>query len=200
MPQYVLTCLLCPDTQTGRAIPIPEGKSQLVAYQEHLMERHLVCPQEVGQALLARATRVDSSTQACIRYKWTLPDRRAWLRAEQLRGLIVAGRVAGHLADEFAAQVDLSMDILAKLDARVVIGGSIPAALLRSLAEGAQVDLALVEAYLDAPPADGMFCCGPGPQRPLEKEPFWKSVSDSPWLTATQKERWLVQVDAEEKR
>lgn len=200
MPQYVLTCLLCPDKQTGRAIPIPEGKSQLVAYQEHLMERHLECPQEVGQALLARATRVDSSTQACIQYEWRLPDGRTWLRAEQLRGLIVAGRVAGHLADEFAVQVDLSMDILAKLDARVVIGGSIPAALLLSLAEGAQVDLALVEAYLDAPPADGVFRCGPGPQRPLGKEPFWKSVSDSPWLTATHKERWLAQVDAEEKR
>ena len=192
MSQYVLQCLLCP---AGRVIDVPEGKTDLVAHQEHLMSEH-----EVSREDLSKSPRARNQTETAEVYVWSLPDGRPSLRAERLLGLVKAGFVAGYKPADLASALDLSFDVLAKLDARAITGESIPSHLLRELAQLTGVSLALVEAYLDAPPADGPFRCGPGPQQPLGKEPFWKSITQSPLLSAQQRAQWLALVDAEGKR
>jgi hypothetical protein len=192
MSRYVLQCLLC---AAGQTIEVPDGKSDLVAHQEHLMLTH-----EVSQDELSKARRVMNQTGNSDVYVWTLPDGRPWLRAERLLGLVKAGFVAGYTPQDLAPALNISFDVLAKLDARAITGESIPSHLLREMAQLTQVSLALVEAYLDAPPADSLFRCGPGSQQPLGKEPFWKSISQSPLLSAQQRAKWLALVDAEGKR
>lgn len=194
MPRYVLTCLLCSHEEDGRAVLVPEGKSQLVAYQEHAMDTH-----DLSQEAITEALRATPPSEISMIYVWTLRDGRPWLRAEQLSGLIRAARIAGHMADEFASFLNIGLDVLGKLDARVIVGASIPSTLLRAIAQAATADLALVEAYLDAPPVDGLFRCGPGPQRPLGKEPFSAAIRSSAWLTDEQRNAWLQAVREEGK-
>lgn len=186
----VLTCLLCPEAQAPLA-----PSSNLLAYQEHLLNQHGVSRDD-----LAQAQRWHAEGGVVIVYEWGLPDGRPWLRAETLTGLVQAGMATGYPPEQLAEALNISRDILAKLEARALLGESLPSSLVRSIAEVTKVALPLVEAYLEAPPAASPFRCGPGSQQPLGKEPFWKSVSQSPRMSAAQKAAWLAVVEAEGKR
>lgn len=192
MSRYVLRCLLC---QSEQPVLVPPDASDLAAYQEHAMQAH-----GLSQEALAAARRAYCPTGISVVYVWTLTDGRPWLRAEQLLGLFKAGLAAGYPPQALAPALELSLDILAKLDARAIVGASIPVRLLNQLAAVLNVSQELVEAYLDAPPADSPFRCGPCPQQPLGKELFWQSISQSPFLTNEQEAEWLARIDLEGKR
>jgi hypothetical protein len=192
MSRYMLTCLLCPP---GQMAQIPAGTGDLVAYQEHAMQEH-----GVSQEAMTQAMRATLPVEAALVYVWMLPDRQPWLRAERLLGLVRAGLAAGYTPQALATALDMSWDVLAKLEAGVIAGESIPASQIAKMAELLKVAPALVEAYLDAPPEDSPFRCGP------ERQPLWtqkqslrQAVLDSPALTGAQRDRWLARLNAEGK-
>jgi hypothetical protein len=172
---FHLTCLLCP------AAAQPQLPQTLLAFQAHLLDDH-----QVSQDDLAEATCTAPSSVLAELYVYRLPDGRAWLRAEKLRGLVHSGMLRGHKPRQLAEALDLSIDLLARLDAASITLETIPAALLARLAEVLAVEEVLVRAYLAGPAHQPTFphgsLCG--------KSTFSEALSESVLLSEEQRQRW----------
>jgi hypothetical protein len=176
---YLLTCLLCGDDAQ------PSLEDHLVAYQEHALVEHGVTRED-----LAQVSRTQPLSDATVVYIYTLPDGRPWLRAEKLRGLVHSGMLRGYKPHQLAEALDLSIDLLALLDASAIAVESLPEALLRQLAEVLGVSEALLRAYLAAEVKPPTF---PHTRewQVRAKPTFQEAVKGSVMLTPEPRQHWL---------
>jgi hypothetical protein len=112
--------------------------------------------------------------------------------APHIEGLFAAALAAGLAPPKLADAVGLSLDILGKLEARAIAATTVPATLLRRLAEALRVTPEAVAAYLGGSagtaPAGAFYYADKPPVQ--QQEPFLHAVQTSPSLSAERKREW----------
>jgi hypothetical protein len=125
--------------------------------------------------------------------------RRASASSQPLEGLVKRGATIGYSPRKLADAVGLTTDLLAKLEARVIAGATIPLTLVRRFADALKVAPDVVAAYLGAarPSQGGAFYYSDQPPT-QQQEPFLDAVQTSA-LSTEQKHKWadIVKADAD---
>jgi hypothetical protein len=123
---------------------------------------------------------------------------RARIRAESappqhatIEGFVEQGLSVGYLPAKLAEALDISRDVLAKLEAHAVAASTIPQTFIQRASEILQVAPEAIISFLQrATPAQagGFFYADQAPQQ--EQESFLEAVQASPRLTTEQKQAW----------
>lgn len=120
------------------------------------------------------------------------------VRQAALEGLVKQGRSVGYKPAQLAEALGLSLDIVAKLDARTIIANTIPNRLIQRIAAVLQVVPETVQAYFSTPPQAAVGTFSYADQAPQEQqEAFIDAVNTSSLLDAARKGEWIATITQE---
>jgi hypothetical protein len=117
----------------------------------------------------------------------TLPD------PAPLPGIVARARELHLSVEAVAVSLSLAVDILLKLERRVLVLNSIPATLLERLATSLYCSVAALRAFLAGPPPQPATTFYHAKQPPTQEgqQTFEEAVRESRMMSAEQKEMWL---------
>lgn len=161
----------------------PDLARELVEFAEfcHTVEHAPPAP-----AAVASAPAGESAAQRALAARFGSAPLDSIVIAAQRRGLTPA---------EFAERLGVGLDVLGKLDRRLVRAATIPAAFLARLGNLVGATPAAVAAYLDAgprPATAGALLHAAAPPAPVEPQSFAQAIADSPLTDPAARARWLA--------
>ncbi|MGZ3715932.1 MAG: hypothetical protein ACXVA4_10975, partial [Ktedonobacterales bacterium] len=116
-------------------------------------------------------------------------------QVQPIEGLVKQGAKAGYSARKLAEAVGLTIDVLAKLEARVIAVATIPPTLVTRLATTLQVLPDAVAAYLGAtrPGQAGAFYYAD--QQPTQQQESFLDAVQASMLSPERKQEWATIVE-----
>lgn len=120
--------------------------------------------------------------------------------AQSIEGLVKQGAKAGYTAQKLAEAVGLTIDVLAKLEARVIAVATIPPTLVTRLATRLQTAPETIAAYLGAtrPSQAGAFYYAD--QQPTQQQESFLDAIQASMLSPERKHEWVAIVQDDTQR
>lgn len=198
-----ITAQYADDVRNGRAPRMEEYLQRYPQYTSELLEFAIYFHTIGFDAEALDATPAPALSTAAQRAVLRIRERNAPIAAtpapQSIEGLVKQGIKAGYNARKLAEAVGLSIDLLGKLEARVIAVATIPPTLIRRLASTLQVMPEAVSAYLGAvqPGQAGAFYYADQPPS-QQQESFLDAVQASA-LSPERKQEWatIVKDDTE---
>lgn len=198
-----ITAQYADDVRNDRAPRMEEYLQRYPQYTSELLEFAIYFHTIGFDAEALDATPAPALSAAAQRAVFRIRERNAAIAAtpvtQSIEGLVKQGIKAGYNARKLAETVGLSIDLLGKLEARVIAVATIPPTLIRRLAGTLQVMPEAVSTYLGAvqPGQAGAFYYADQPPS-QQQESFLDAVQASA-LSPERKQEWatIVKDDTE---